>query len=72
MYLGFESDGWEHHTYHVDVKNNTVKEQEMCDFCKAVFLTGEKLKEFHEEMKRKVEPYEKQRGAYNPREGCPG
>ena len=73
MYLGFESNGWEHHTVHVDVKNNTVtvKEQEMCDFCKAVFLTGEKLKEFHEEMKRKVEPYEKQRGAYNPREGCP-
>ena len=70
MYLGFESNGWEHHTVHVDVKEQTYKKQEMCDFCKAVFLTGEKLKEFHEEMIRKKAEYKNQRGAHNPREGC--
>lgn len=70
MYLGFESDGWEHHTYQVDVDNQEYREQEMCDFCKAAFLTGRKMKNFRRKIKKGIKKYRKQRGAHNPREGC--
>ena len=71
MYLGFDSEGWEHHTFKVDVKNKTVKPQAMCDFCKAAFWEGEQLDEFRNKMQQAIQADANQRGAHNPRLGCP-